>query len=342
MSLSSIPLNPSQSSQETNTIYTDAYALSDLKLQAQEDQDKALPEVAKQFESIFIGMMLKSARQASLGDALVSSSAIDTFQDMSDKQMSIELSKGKGFGIADSIVAQLKRENLSTQEPEINPDGSLSLPVRRSFYHNYEEQIKHREEVIANAERKEQVKTEKADAIENSGNNLPIKSKDLEMITFESSQEFVDKLWPMAEKAAKDLGVSTGVLVSQAALETGWGQSILATVEKSSHNLFNIKADSRWEGEKISKESLEYENNIAVNKTSHFRSYSNYQDSFNDYVKFIKENPRYGEALQKVNNSEQYLHGIHQAGYATDPNYVEKIMKVLNGSNIQNKLSRKT
>ncbi len=161
-------------------------------------------------------------------------------------------------------------------------------------------------------------------------------------INFTSPKEFVEKLWPMAEKAARDLGVNTELLLSQAALETGWGQSIVKNSQTNSYNLFNIKADSRWHGERINKLSLEYENNKTVNKNSYFRVYESLQDSFNDYVNFIKSNPRYEKAVQNTNNPEQYLHGIHKAGYATDPEYVEKIIKVMNSNHIKNKLVSKT
>ncbi len=117
-----------------SVIYTDANALTGLKKQARENQQQALPEVARQFESVLIAMMMKSMRQASLGDAMISSSAIDTFRDMHDQQMSIELAKGKGFGLAQSIVRQLSKDKNITQNVDINPDASLALPVRKNFY----------------------------------------------------------------------------------------------------------------------------------------------------------------------------------------------------------------
>jgi len=334
------------------SVYTDANGLSGLKKQAREDQDKALPEVARQFESVFIGMIMKSMRQASFGDDLFGSSAVDTFRDMHDQQMSIELAKGKGFGFADSIVRQLKQDNAAMKEPDINPDGSLTLPVRKNFYKDYskvieqhnQQQINSGKELpveefgkkITNAENDDLLKPSatKVKTIVNTENDLPV--------SFANPKEFVDKLWPLAEKAAEKIGVKPEVLLSQAALETGWGQSIIKNTQTNSYNLFNIKADSRWDGERIPKLSLEYENDKPVNKNSYFRVYDTLQDSFDDYVQFIKNNPRYEKAMQKVDNSEQYLHGIHKAGYATDPEYVEKIMRVMNSNNIQDKLSSKT
>ncbi len=61
-----------------------------------------------------------------------------------------------------------------------------------------------------------------------------------------------------------------------------------------------------------------------------FRAYDSYADSFDDYVKFIKEKPRYADALRQASNPEQYVRELQQAGYATDPSYVGKVMKIYN------------
>jgi peptidoglycan hydrolase FlgJ len=360
MSISDQIHNASQYPGET--LYTDANGLSGLKKQAREEQDKALPEVARQFESIFIGMVMKSMRQVSLGDDLLGSSAVDTFRDMHDQQMSIELAKNKGFGLAESIVRQLKQDHSATKEPDINPDGSLTLPIRQNFYQDYakikERQSEQQDKPLQNNNGKELpvsvltdqnvnkkvLNIEYADTVkklDSVADNKQIKEITIPL-SFSNPKEFVDKLWPMAEKAAETLGVKPEVLLSQAALETGWGQSIIKNSDTNSYNLFNIKADSRWDGEKITKLSLEYENDKPVNKNSYFRVYDTLQDSFDDYVQFIKNNPRYEKALQNMDDPEQYLHGIHKAGYATDPEYTDKIMKVMNSNNIQGKLSNRT
>jgi flagellar protein FlgJ len=59
-----------------------------------------------------------------------------------------------------------------------------------------------------------------------------------------------------------------------------------------------------------------------------FRSYDSYKASFDDYVDFIKSNPRYSEALKKADNAAQYVRELQKAGYATDPRYAEKIMNI--------------
>ena len=97
---------------------------------------------------------------------------------------------------------------------------------------------------------------------------------------------------------------------------------------RSSHNLFNIKADKAWRGQKISVASLEYEKGRAVKKQSAFRAYGSYRESFQDYVRFIRDNPRYRQALQQAGNARQYIQALQQAGYASDPGYAVKVIKV--------------
>jgi flagellar protein FlgJ len=57
--------------------------------------------------------------------------------------------------------------------------------------------------------------------------------------------------------------------------------------------------------------------------------YQSLNDSVDDYIKFLSHNDRYQGALQKVNDVEQFLHSLQKAGYATDPQYAEKILGTL-------------
>jgi flagellar protein FlgJ len=154
-------------------------------------------------------------------------------------------------------------------------------------------------------------------------------------MTFDSPESFVRQLWSMAEKAAKKIGVRPEVILSQAALETGWGKHVIAkTDHASSHNLFNIKADARWEGEATSIGTVEYRNGIAVKEQAKFRVYASYQDSFNDYIHFLQTQPRYQEALQNTADPEAFIEGLHKAGYATDPAYADKVKRIMNSDTL--------
>lgn len=111
---------------------------------------------------------------------------------------------------------------------------------------------------------------------------------------FSSPQEFVATMLPMAEAAAEKIGVDPRYLVAQAALETGWGKSIIRTRDgESSHNLFGIKTHNSWDGESARVLTTEYKGGKAVKEAASFRAYDSYAQSFDDYVSFLQNNGRY-------------------------------------------------
>lgn len=146
---------------------------------------------------------------------------------------------------------------------------------------------------------------------------------------FSSPQEFVATMLPMAEAAAEKIGVDPRYLVAQAALETGWGKSIIRTGDgQSSHNLFGIKSHNSWNGESARVLTTEYKGGKAVREAANFRAYDSYAQSFDDYVSFLQNNGRYEKALNVTENPERFVKELQQAGYATDPNYARKISQI--------------
>ncbi|USD64601.1 flagellar assembly peptidoglycan hydrolase FlgJ [Vibrio sp. SCSIO 43136] len=261
------------------------------------DEKAALTAAARQFESIFTTMLFKSMRDANshFESDMMKSQNQDFYRQMLDEQMSSELSSSGSLGLADMIVAQLSAGAGEDQSELASRSATLDtinrVPVNKPI-----------------------ARTERVDVNEPS--------------RFESPQHFVESLKPYADKAAKALGVDSSVLLAQAALETGWGKKTVQNAAANSNNLFNIKADRRWQGDRISTQTLEYYGNTPVNEKAAFRSYGSYQESFDDYVRFLNENPRYQTALQHNGNTEEFIRGIHKAGYATDPTYADKILRV--------------
>jgi len=148
---------------------------------------------------------------------------------------------------------------------------------------------------------------------------------------FNSPAEFIATMLPMAEKAAKRLGVEPRFLVAQAALETGWGKSMIRQKDGSnSHNLFGIKATG-WQGESATVTTTEYVNGKATKQVAGFRAYDSFEQSFNDYVRLLENNDRYQPAIQVASatgNSERFVNELQRAGYATDPQYANKINQI--------------
>lgn len=146
---------------------------------------------------------------------------------------------------------------------------------------------------------------------------------------FQSAEEFIATMLPMAEQAAQKIGVDARYLVAQAALETGWGKSIIRQQDgSSSHNLFGIKSHGTWQGESARVLTTEYKGGEAVKEAASFRAYDSYQQSFNDYVSFLQGNGRYQDALAATDNPERFVRELQEAGYATDPQYARKIAQI--------------
>ena len=133
------------------------------------------------------------------------------------------------------------------------------------------------------------------------------------------------------------------MLIAQAALETGWGKAVTRHDDgSSSYNLFNIKADRRWDGPSVTKQTLEYRNGIAGREQAQFRAYDSFADSFNDYVDFITRQPRYQQALQHGGDAATFADELQRAGYATDPAYARKIKRIMDGPFMQSALANFT
>jgi flagellar protein FlgJ len=147
--------------------------------------------------------------------------------------------------------------------------------------------------------------------------------------TFASQDAFVATMLPLAKDAAARIGVDPTVLVAQAALETGWGKSIMRSQDGSnSHNLFGIKAQGGWQGPEARAITSEFRDGQMVKETADFRSYDSYADSFHDLVTVLQSNNRYQGVLKSADNPEQFVKELQKAGYATDPDYASKISQI--------------
>jgi len=287
--------------------FFDLSNLNSLREEAlQGDPDKkALKQVAAQFESIFTQMLFKSMRKANEAfedeGSPFNASSVKFYRDMHDQQLSMELSQSGALGLADIIV-----EQLSPTPGKYTP-ASLFSPIQ-----------------IAPMVSKPTQPVEEIKETMTASNDVNV---------IESEQSFVSELWQHAKQAAEKIGLNPAVMLAQSALETGWGKYVITKSDgQSSNNFFNIKADKSWQGDKAAKASLEFEEGVAVKTQSNFRAYNNIAESFDDFVNFLQQNPRYKSALKTTANPTEYLNELQKAGYATDPNYAQKIINVLSRS----------
>jgi flagellar protein FlgJ len=280
--MSTTPVSPSY--------YADFRGLDALKKSARENNPQALRQVARQFESLLTSMLLKSMREAKLGDGLGDSQETAFYQDMLDQQVAVQLSQGKGMGLADMLVQQLARSGIAG--PAAAP-GVATVPSAGA--------------------------TPLATPQAPSTAAVPVRER----------AAFVRQIEPLAERAARQLGVAPEALIAHAALETGWGRHVpSAAAGGSTFNLFGIKANPGWNGQSVSARTVEYDATGPSNVRQPFRSYSSLEQGMNDYVGLLTGNGRYRAALGTGQDTSAFASGLVRGGYATDPVYGSKLAAV--------------
>jgi flagellar protein FlgJ len=153
-------------------------------------------------------------------------------------------------------------------------------------------------------------------------------------------EAFVAEVWPHAKAAAAELGVDPRMLVAQAALETGWGRSVMRGPDgKPSHNLFGIKATGGWQGDAVHQQTTEFRQGVLQRERASFRAYGSVGESFADYVRLIGENPRYRDAVAAGTDGHRFADALARAGYATDPQYADKLKAIAGGPTLRRALA---
>jgi peptidoglycan hydrolase FlgJ len=294
---------------QARDIYTDLSGLQRISQQGRENQDQALRALSKQFESLFMQMLLQTMRSANevfeQADPL-NSFAVKMHRDMLDHQTALQVSKGAGTGLADVFYRQLQAQYHNGDKRDVDKRtlDNKSLQTR-----------------VLN---KRSSGTDNADAV---ARTAAIGARGA---VADSPQAFVAMVAPYAQAAADVLGVDAKVLIAQSALETGWGRYVIEDAAgNNAFNLFNIKADKQWQGGSVRIPTVEYKNGLAQRQNAVFRSYSNVGESFADYVNLLQSAQRYQPALDSVADSENFIRQLQHAGYATDPNYADKVLTIL-------------
>jgi flagellar protein FlgJ len=304
-----------------SNVYTDLQGLQKLRNAAEKNSPEALRAAAQQFEALFIQQLLKGMRAAKLSEGILDSEESEFYLDMSDKQMALDLAKGKGIGLADMIVQQLSQSH-GVKEKSIEsdkPGSGIDIPtqVNNKIVEGFDN----------NTIVKKKIQTEQLQAD-------PLLT--IDSVDFSTVDRFVKRLWPLAKQAGKELGVDPKIIIAQSALETGWGKHIGRNNQGlSSHNLFNIKANTDWKGDHVVVKTLEYKDGVTNQRFAKFRAYDSFNASFKDYVQLLKGSPRYARALTSAGNSEKFIQELASAGYATDPEYSIKINRIADKLEIQ-------
>ena len=298
-------------------LVTDTRSLDSLRSRAAHDPKGSVREAAKQFESLFMGELMKSMRATTLktdsddggmGAGGGGGGAGGMASEMLDQQFASKMS-GLPGGLSDAIMKQLERQMGMTPGP---------IPVFKS-----------------------------------ANNTLaPLSAQPAPTrIPQSGAAGFVQQHTEAARAAEAQTGIPATFMVSQAALETGWGRKEIRHGDgSSSFNLFGIKATGNWKGATAEITTTEFINGKAQKVVAKFRAYGSYAESFADYAKLMKDSPRYAGVVQAAakgsvgpqpaadtprasrvaDAASGFAQGLQKAGYATDPAYADKLTRVIN------------
>lgn len=314
-----------------NTLAADVRGLDVLRRASRDNSPEALKAAARQFEAMFLQVVIKSMREASQGDELFGGQESRMYQDMLDQQWAQVIAEGGGTGLARVLEQQLSagfRTTDTSVTPALKPLSEAGLfqgvpdmpPAARSA-------------ALRQSLQGGEASTTGLDAA------LTALTPSLGRDAPDHARAFVEKVWPAAVAASRETGIPARFLVAQAALETGWGRAELkATDGAPSHNLFNIKAGSQWSGQTVTVAASEFIDGRWTTQNDAFRRYGSYEESFSDYARLLKNQPRYAPVLG-TQDAASFARGLQQAGYATDPAYADKLQRIINGPLLRAALS---
>lgn len=301
-------------------IYTDFSRFASLRAQAREGTDEARLKVAEQVEGLFMGLVLKSMREAgqAFGDTVGG-----VQQSMYDAQLAVEMSKGGKLGFAQTMFGASRQAHTGEGGDAgfAAPARNMSMPARDwvAVRAAMDAPSTH---ASANTATRAAAAVDAPQAAAPGPGGLPAE--------WDSPQAFVQQLWPAASRAAKQLGTRPEAVLAVAALETGWGKHMPSKADGSkSNNLFGIKAHG-WDGEVTRSPTLEYEQGAFARRVEPFRVYASAADAVADFANFVSAQPRYREALQSDGDPVKFVRALHAAGYATDPRYGDKLETLVN------------
>jgi len=332
----------------TADIYTDFAGLASLKKSAHNNDPEALRQVAKQYESLFTRIMLKSMREAVGKDPVFGSDESQTYEGMYDDQLSIELSKGKGLGLADLLVRQMQRLTGGTAGAQSATDAGAAsgadAPNARQTAGGTNGAAAPGSRSLRATDSASGVRPPLGAGSAAGALSLPLPARAKAALRYfqetassvasaapspQAQDNFISDLWPAARQAGQQLGVDPRNLIAQAALETNWGTHVPRDATgRSSNNLFGMKAGSQWNGTSIAAATREYENGAPIGTTGQFRAYDSREQSFQDYVSLLRNSPRYTAALNTGSDTHAFANALQRGGYATDPAYASKIAAI--------------
>jgi len=295
--------------------------LNSLKRGVQQDPagpDEKQKEIAHQFEALFIQQVLKQARQAAGANGLLDSDQTRMTQSMADEQLALQLAS-PGVGLAQALLDQIQAAQGGARKA-----GDVKTNVAEAA-------SSRRPELRSRIGPERQVVASSISALIGllTGNSVAGAMVSAIKGAPRHIQSFVAKMSDAASVASAESGVPAKLILSQAALESGWGKrEIHGHDGQPSFNLFGIKASPNWKGKVVNVMTTEYENGVAQKVMQPFRAYDSYAESFSDYARLVGRSERYRDVVGAP-TAEEAAYRIQAAGYATDPAYADKLISIM-------------
>ncbi|MEC4721367.1 flagellar assembly peptidoglycan hydrolase FlgJ [Noviherbaspirillum sp. CPCC 100848] len=292
----------------SNNFAADIKDIGKLRQAAKQNSPEALTATAKQFEALFMNMVLKSMREATPQEGLFDSQQSKMYTSMFDQQLSQTMAS-RGVGLADVLTRQL------STVVDAQKDGKDGLkpgsPAEAAGFSRQD--LNTALGVMQIAPPAEAART---------SSNKPAHVR-----------AFQDKLGAAAEDASRATGIPAKFMLGQAALESGWGRREIKGADgTNSFNVFGIKATGGWTGKVVETATTEYVNGVPRTRVEKFRAYDSYADAFKDYARLLTNNPRYEAVIANAKDITGFAQGLQKAGYATDPHYAAKLTRIIKQS----------
>ena len=286
----------------------DSRSLDQLKRAARDDPRQAVKKVATQFEALYMQMVMKSMREATMRSGLLDSQEQDMYRGMLDQQVAQQIA-AQGTGLSELIARQLMR-NLPASAAGAATAGQAGTAA------------------VAAVAAPAAPAAASAGAVATASPTVPAAVAGAAADGAE--RDFMRSHWDDAVRAQQLTGVPASFILGQAALESGWGQREIRGADGApSYNLFGIKAGPGWQGRTVQVTTTEYEGAVPHKTVQSFRAYDSYAAAFQDWALTIGRSRRYSGAIASAGDAGGFAFGMQVAGYSTDPAYGEKLARVI-------------
>jgi len=310
----------------SNRLVLDPSATAGLRNRLREDPKAGGQQAARQFEGMLLHVMLKSMREATPADGMTNSDESRFFTAIVDQQLALDLAAQAPTGLAAMLAQQMARS------PRVNlsAGGGSADAVQQSLFAAQAAANVARAPVISEA-RQRSGQVAAAGATAGSAGGAGASSG--------RARDFVNRVWPHAVEAAAATGIPARFLVAQAALESGWGKNEIRAANGSpSYNLFGIKAGRSWAGATTEVQTTEFVDGAPRSTRAKFRAYGSYAEAFRDYAEVLRSRPRFAAVIGQQ-DGVQFARSLQQAGYATDPQYADKLARIIGGATLREALA---